>query len=150
MHAGPRLHGTAVMSCSKAHNALSPSDPVYRRIARLPRSLSPYTHTAGSAPPPTLLTWWMLLRPVRTNVCIEPIPTWRVVRSKRIEINTHVATSERCTISRCPGQVRLLSPGHPHAFFFETLEESRHYTISLDGVDNADARTGAFTTLKVG
>lgn len=47
------------------------------------------------------------------------------------------------------GQVRLLFPGQPHAFFFETLEENRYYTISLDGVDNADARTGAFTTLKV-
>ena len=46
-------------------------------------------------------------------------------------------------------QVRLLSPGHPYAFFFETLEESRHYAISLDGVDNAETRTGAFTTLKV-
>eukprot|EP00752_Nemacystus_decipiens_P010481 g9338.t1 len=45
-------------------------------------------------------------------------------------------------------QVRLLSPGHPYAFFFETLEEGRHYTIFLDGVENADARTGAFTTLK--
>ncbi len=47
-------------------------------------------------------------------------------------------------------QVRLLFPGQPHAFFFEALEEGRHYLISLDGVDNADARTGAFTTLKAG
>ncbi|CAN0336330.1 unnamed protein product, partial [Hapterophycus canaliculatus] len=43
-------------------------------------------------------------------------------------------------------QVRLLYPGQPHAFFFETLQENRPYGISLDGVDNADARTGAFTT----
>ena len=47
------------------------------------------------------------------------------------------------------GQMRLLVPGQPHAFFFETLEEQRHYTITLDGVDNADSRTGGFTTLKV-
>ncbi|CAM9986285.1 unnamed protein product [Scytosiphon promiscuus] len=45
-------------------------------------------------------------------------------------------------------QVRLLYPGRPHVFFFETLEENRPYSIFLDGVDNADARTGAFTTLK--
>lgn len=57
---------------------------------------------------------------------------------------------KRTTHHPPPDQVRLLSPGHPYAFFFETLEESRHYAISLDGVDNADARTGAFTTLKVG
>lgn len=64
--------------------------------------------------------------------------------------STDVAVNER-RIPRSPNdQVRLLSPGHPHAFFFETLDESRHYTISLDGVGNADARTGAFTTLKVG
>lgn len=46
-------------------------------------------------------------------------------------------------------EVRLLFPGRPHAFFFEMLEQHRYYTVSLDGVDNADARTGAFTTLKV-
>ncbi|CAM9897439.1 unnamed protein product, partial [Ectocarpus sp. 12 AP-2014] len=45
-------------------------------------------------------------------------------------------------------QVRLLYPRQPHAFFFDTLEESRHYSIFLEGVDNGDARTGAFTTLK--
>lgn len=45
--------------------------------------------------------------------------------------------------------MRMLYPGRPHAFFFDALEESRHYTVALDGVENADARTGAFTTLKV-
>ncbi|CAM9458255.1 unnamed protein product, partial [Ectocarpus sp. 13 AM-2016] len=45
-------------------------------------------------------------------------------------------------------QVRLLYPRKPYAFFFDTLEESRHYSIFLEGVDNGDARTGAFTTLK--
>lgn len=45
--------------------------------------------------------------------------------------------------------MRMLYPGRPHAFFFEALEESRHYTVTLDGVEDADARTGAFTTLKV-
>lgn len=46
--------------------------------------------------------------------------------------------------------MRMLYPGRPHAFFFDTLEENRYYTVTLDGVDNGDARTGAFTTLKVG
>lgn len=42
----------------------------------------------------------------------------------------------------------MLRRGRPHAFFFDGLEENRHYTVALDGVDNAETRTGAFTTLK--
>ncbi|CAM9913381.1 unnamed protein product, partial [Choristocarpus tenellus] len=44
-------------------------------------------------------------------------------------------------------QVRILQPARPHAFYFDTLETHRHYTIKLEGVVNALARTGAFTTL---
>lgn len=55
----------------------------------------------------------------------------------------------RAPLTRFLVKVRLLFPGRPHAFFFEMLEQHRHYIVSLDGVDNADARTGAFTTLKV-
>ncbi|CAN0424260.1 unnamed protein product, partial [Discosporangium mesarthrocarpum] len=45
-------------------------------------------------------------------------------------------------------QLRLLRTGCPHAFYFNTLEAHRHYTITLEGVVNSAARTGAFTTLK--
>lgn len=46
-------------------------------------------------------------------------------------------------------QIRVLVPGQPHAFFFDMLQDQRYYSISFEGVDNAEARKGAFTTLKV-
>lgn len=49
----------------------------------------------------------------------------------------------------CCVQARILESGQPYAFFFEMLREGRHYTVSFDGVEDAGARTGAFTTLKV-
>jgi hypothetical protein len=43
-------------------------------------------------------------------------------------------------------QLRLLPKSRPYAFGFEGLEPARHYSLRLEGVENADSRRGGFTT----
>lgn len=83
---------------------------------------------------------------VLRGVCVHSVAS---SAASSIVIPSLFDISHILTVVNARDQMRMLYPGRPHAFFFDTLEENRYYTVTLDGVENGDARTGAFTTLKV-